>query len=620
MCGIFGLFDPGGRFPDKAMKWCATASERLSHRGPDGAGQVERLGGRCLLGHTRLSIIDLATGAQPLCNEDGSVWVTFNGEIYNYLELRTQLVAAGHRFRTQSDTEVLVHLYEEWGERLVDHLNGMYAFAILDERRERLFMARDRFGEKPLYYAASPNGQAVAFASELKALLPLDFVDASLDVAAIAQFLVGGVIPAPRTHIAGIRKLKAGEALSFDRSTGMRTWMHWSPIGAVGGAKLRAEQSLEALAAEARTLITDSVRLRLRSDVPVGAFLSGGIDSTLVAASMRELLPAGKISTYCASFDDPELDEAPYARLIARHIESEHHEVRFSSSEAVLVLEELIDHFDEPFGDVSMLPTWAVCREARRTNKVMLSGDGGDELFAGYASHYGYHRWQALRRRPLCNMLARVLSSHWGTHWRGRGLLGFLRSSDRDLLMGGLNLRNASEAFSLDVRSLAWLGLREYEEGIVRHLRLPFPESLVERHVMDYLPEQVLVKVDRASMKVGLENRAPFLDSRLFEFARSFPVERNFMRGQGKAVLRLALPDWVPEAIRWRAKRGFRPPLTAWLRNELKPKLEASLNSPGRLAGIVDLDRPRRLFKEHLEGADHSDVLFRWLVLVRRCA
>ena len=580
------------------------------------------MGGRCLLGHSRLAIIDLEGGAQPIGNEDETIWVVLNGEIYNYVELRQELIAKGHRFRTHSDTEVLVHLYEEKGESLLDDLDGMFALAIVDEKKERLFLARDRFGEKPLYYASLNEGRRLVFASEMKAIVAFPGLDNHLDVPAIAQFLAVGYVPAPRTHYRAVRKLRAGEALSFspsgrDTDAHLRRWRYWRPRIELNGAKPPThEDAVE----EVRARVLESVRLRLRSDVPIGAFLSGGVDSTCIAAAIRELQPGIKFNTFCASFDNPQLDEAPYARMVAKHLGTDHHEVHFSSDDLLPIFDALIDHYDEPFGDVSMFPTFAVCRAAREVCKVMLSGDGGDECFGGYSEMFGYYRWHGLRRTPGINAAARGLRQFWGKSWRGAGWLGFLSKSDWELLHTWDRGNVISSYFTPDYRSAAETGLLELEASAREHERLPYPLSAFEATASSYLPEQIMVKVDRASMRASLECRAPFLNPELMQFATNLPLDYHFRAGLGKALLRDALPAWVPPEIRWRQKRGFTPPLCHWLRAELKSEMENSLDGGmGELRTLLDPSPAKELFRQHLAGSDHSNALFRWLVLTRRC-
>lgn len=627
MCGIYGIFDPNAPLGDSWLSWTQRAQKLLSHRGPDGHGCRMLFDGRCFLGHNRLAIIDLEGGAQPLANEDQSVWVVCNGEIYNYVELRELLIARGHHFRTQSDCEVLVHLFEDKGRDMLSDLEGMFAFALFDARRGELLLARDRFGEKPLYWASLPGG-GLAFASEMKALLALPGFDRRLDIAAIAQFLAMRYVPAPRTHIQQIRKLRAGEAISLKRGTDIVRSQFWTPELPSTGSEHAptAEEAVEGV----RKRLRQAVRIRLRSDVPVGTFLSGGIDSTAIVCAVRELLPAGRFSTFCASFDDKQLDETPFARVIARHVDSDHHEVHFSSQELLPLFDALIDHYDEPFADVSMFPTFAVCRAARQQCKVMLSGDGGDECFAGYRQFFSYYRWHGLRRMKGVNRFAKTALRHFKNGWRGSGLLNFLRQDDWQLLSAGYTQTPILEWFLPPYREEAQVGLAELEAADRHHARLAYPLSAMEATLSGYLPEQILVKVDRASMYSALECRAPFLDSALFQFVTGLPLRYHFSRGQasnwpasnlqGKALLRKALPVWVPSEIRWRDKHGFTPPLATWLRTDLRERMETCLAQyPMALQGVLDPTPARHLFEQHLAGADSSDQLFRWMVLIRRC-
>ncbi len=615
MCGIYGVYDDA-RGVGQYQLWSEEASRRLQHRGPDGSACLALMGGRCLLGHRRLAIIDLEGGAQPIGNEDETVWVILNGEIYNYIEIRERLIASGHRFRTQSDTEVLVHLYEDKGHSLLDDLDGMFAFAIVDEKAKELFMARDRYGEKPLYYVPLDEGRGVAFASEMKALFPFPGLNTHLDVPAIAQFLALGYVPAPRTHLQGVRKLMAGEAIFLAAGSELRTWRYWRPRIELGANPPSREEAVESV----RARVLQSVRLRLRSDVPVGAFLSGGVDSTFIASAIRELEPAAKFSTFCASFDDPQLDESPYARLVAEHLGTDHHEVHFSSGDLFTIFDELIDHYDEPFGDASMFPTFAVCRAARLVCKVMLSGDGGDECFGGYTEMFGYHRWHGLRRTVLAGSAAKRLGRLWKRNWRGVGWLAFLSKDDWELLYPAERRRAVTEYFLPDHRNSAEYGLRELEVQALEHARLAYPLSAFEGTASSYLPEQIMVKVDRASMRASLECRAPFLNSELMSFATGLPLRYHFKAGMGKAILRDALPAWVPPEIRCRPKRGFTPPLCQWLRDELREEVERSLDgNRGELQHVLTPSPAKELFRQHLAGSDHSNSLFRWLVLSRRC-
>lgn len=612
MCGIFGYL--GNEATSQPIRdWAESARRTLLHRGPDGSEVQEFLDGQCILGHTRLSVIDLKTGAQPLCNEEGSVWITFNGEIYNYVELRDELKSR-HNFKTHSDTEVLVHLYEEKGERMVDDLVGMFAFAILDIKKRSLFLARDRFGEKPLYYTALPDG-SWAFASELKALRALPGIDLAPDWAAIAQYLALGYVPAPRTHVIGIRKLRASESVVLTAGQAEKAQRYWHIQ--FSGTDTRPASTL---VDEFRGRFLDAVRLRLRSDVPLGAFLSGGIDSTLVVMAMRELLPASEMRTFCAGFDDALLDERPYAREIAGLIGSKHREITLREEDLARDLFRLVDHYDEPFADYSNLPTYAVCKKAREEVTVILSGDGADEFFGGYGRYYQYSNWHGVRKAPGINLLAASLSRFWPKGKSGSGVLQFLSRSDDKFLQSYGDFDFARDFFRSEFREQCDEGLAELANILAAHAARRYPLSLMEAQACDLmLPEQLMVKVDRASMKSALETRAPFLDHRLTEFAARIAPETNFRSGLGKLLLREALPKKVPDRIRWRSKRGFTPPLATWFRTVLREQMRDCLQripEPLRDATTPELLRP--YFDAHMSSKeDYQDILFRWMALVR---
>jgi asparagine synthase (glutamine-hydrolysing) len=619
MCGIYGIFRSSARLSEVEVAWLSRAEEALRHRGPDGHRRLNLLEGRCALGHDRLSIIDLAGGAQPLSNEDGTVWIVCNGEIYNYIELRQGLLARGHRFATQSDCEVLVHLYEEKGPALLEDLEGMFAFAIVDTRNESIFLARDRFGEKPLYWAELQEG-GIAFASEMKALRELPGVDRRVDVAALAQFLALRYIPAPRTHWQGIRKLRAGEQIVLRCGESVQPSSYWHLRFSDRDSAERAGDPplpVEDAPRELWQRLVASVRLRLRSDVPVGAFLSGGIDSTAIAYATRQLMPSTKFHTFCAAFEDTQLNEAPYARRIAERLGTEHEEVKFSTPELLENLDSLVTHFDEPFADASMLPTFAVCRAARRSCTVMLSGDGGDEFLGGYREFFRYSGWNRLRRFPGVNQAAGAVRKPW-TLRRGAGLLEFLSRDDQALLAASLPVDEVLALFHPGHHASAQRGIEELLLALGDHARLPFPVSIMESTATSYLPEQILVKVDRASMASAQECRAPFLDRGLVEFLLRLPESYHFADGQGKVLLRTALPAGVPDDIRWREKQGFTPPLAAWMRSSLKEKMREALDTCRQQLGeILDLDPIQYKLEQHWAGADHSDELFRWFALSR---
>jgi asparagine synthase (glutamine-hydrolysing) len=612
MCGIFGFFNPTRELSYEVDGWAEAMALSLHHRGPDGSGITRKLNNRCLLGHTRLSIIDLEHGDQPMCNHDGSVCVTFNGEIYNYLEIKADLIKKGYSFKTTSDTEVLVYLYEAYGEKLVDHLNGMFAFAIVDEKKNKIVLARDRFGEKPLYYAWIHGGTTLVFASELKTLLLLPEVDKSIDHAGLAQYLAMNYIPAPRTHLKGIKKLQPAECLVLHDRSALHAHQYWH-VSFTGERRDKPEILID----EFKTILNDAVKLRLRSDVPVGAFLSGGIDSSLIVSAIKEVAPDIALKTYCATFDDDLLNEGPYAKLMADHLGFQHTEINVDSKRMLATFDMLIEHFDEPFGDPSMFPTYAVSHAARQDLKVMLSGDGADEIFGGYSHWYTYYAWNKYREIRVVQQLAHALKPHY--HWRGKGVLDFLGKDDWSLAFNHTAWDFSLGLFSPEHKDEATEGMLEIRDRTRQHISSTFPLGSMQSSLTEfYLPEQILVKVDRASMKNSLESRAPFLDYRLVEFAAKIHPDRHFHKRMGKALLRKALPRWVPDEIRWRKKRGFTPPMYTWLKQELKHEMQAALCASSEINNILSVTSLKHKFGEHLKGVDHTGVLFRWLMLYKQ--
>jgi asparagine synthase (glutamine-hydrolysing) len=617
MCGIYGVFQPSERLSGDIDAWDLCAQRLLSRRGPDDRSSLRLLDSSVLLGHTRLSIIDLTGGLQPLANEDETVWVVFNGEIYNYLELRKVLCDSQHQFRSLTDTEVLVHLYEEKGDELLADLEGMFAFAILDEKRRRLLLARDRFGEKPLYWTLRNGGKGIAFASEMKVILALPGIGREIDVAAVSQYFALGYIPAPRTHIRGINKLCAGEALTMTLDGSLRTFRYWRPSIPNRPPNQRSDSELTQHLWE---LLKDSVRLRLRSDVPVGAFLSGGIDSTMIVAAIREVEPTRSLTTFCASFNDDALDESRYASSVAKVAGTDHREIQISEKELVSCFDELLAYYDEPFADAAMFPTFAICRAARQECKVLLSGDGGDEIFGGYHHYYRYFGWRHLRKVPGVRKAAGILGTVWPSGRSGAGLLQFMVSDPRRPELSNV-MGDVTSLFTEPYRMEARSGLLELADRLQAQSIGPHPYSLMARDVSSYLPEQLLVKVDRASMRASLECRAPMLDTRVWEFSTSVPPARHFRNGQGKALLRAALPKWIPTEIRTRPKQGFAPPLATWFREKLKSSLEISITHPGlSVEEMVHTRNIQRLFTLHMNGFDKSIALFRWLAFQRAVA
>jgi asparagine synthase (glutamine-hydrolysing) len=580
--------------------------DRIRHRGPDDDGYYTAPG--IALGMRRLSIIDVAGGRQPIQNESRDVTIVFNGEIYNHRVLRAGLIARGHQYRTRSDTETIVHLYEERGDAVVDELRGMFAFAIWDTRRQRLLLARDRLGIKPLYYRETPDG--IAFGSELQCLSALPGFSRELDADAVAWYLALGYVPDPRCVFRGVRKLPPGHVLTWDRDRGVNVSRYWTPVRAE-----RTGLTERDAVAELRRLIEESVAIHLESEVPLGAFLSGGLDSSTVVAAMCKLA-AGRVQTFSIGFDEEEFNEAPYAAEVARVLGTQHTEliVRPDADELV---DGVLTGFDEPFADSSALPTYLVSELARRTVTVALSGDGGDELFGGYTRYrqtIDRGTLPGLLRAPL-GALARLLPH--GAYGRNR-LIDAARSQR------GRYTATVASPLAIAEGGVAAAGVAEGMPPFERYLDAPFDASdgrdfMTQMTLVDmltYLPGDILTKVDRTTMKVSLEARVPLLDHVLAEFAVSLPSALKLRDGCGKWILRRAAEGLVPPAALRPGKRGFSVPLAGWFRGPLRHRLEALTRPGSRLDPWIDRSALERVVAEHLRARrDHSHVLWRLAVL-----
>jgi asparagine synthase (glutamine-hydrolysing) len=588
---------------DDLRRMCAA----LSHRGPNDEGLYMAPG--VGLGMRRLSIIDLATGRQPVHNEDKTVWAVFNGEIYNFQELRRDLEGRGHSFYTGTDTEVIVHLYEERGARCVDALRGMFAFAVWDERAQSLLLARDRVGIKPLYYCET--GGRLAFASELKALLELPEIERELNWTALGHMFAFLTTPSADSIVRGVRKLEPATVLTA-RATGVRLSRYWD---------LRWEpdyQRSEAdFAQELREQLEESVRLHLVSDVPLGAFLSGGIDSTSVVATMARLSPR-PVKTFSIGFAEEEYDELEYARLAARTFGTEHHELVLEP-DALSVIEEVAWHLDEPFGDPSAIPTYMVSKLAAEHVTVVLSGDGGDELFAGYDRY----RVEARERRRdwLPAGLRRAvgaLADRAPEEMKGRNFLRHLSLDGPSRYLDAASffkLEEQRELFSPDVYSLVaaddpWRQATAYLARRDRH----WLSSLQHLDIHRYLPLDILAKVDRMSMAHSIEARVPLLDHKLIEFAATIPAELKLRRGNGKYIFKRALRGLVPAPILERPKRGFAIPLGRWFRGRLNDFVrDLLLSERARRRGVINPEYVEKLLKRNEGGRDLDFQL--WMLI-----
>lgn len=622
MCGISGIFSYANAEP-VSEQLLQRMTRTLVHRGPDDEGFLVDNGSPrpAGLGHRRLSIIDLSTGRQPIFNEDRSVAVVFNGEIYNYIELREGLESRGHSFRTSSDTETIVHLYEEEGESCVRRLRGMFAFAVWDSANCRMLLARDRLGKKPLYY--SDSGGALVFGSELKAVIEHPGVGREIDPHAAVDYFTCQFIPAPGTIFRSVRKLPAGHILIADPG-GVRVRKYWDLD--FGRQEERSEDEwCDLLIEELRR----SVGLRLISDVPLGAFLSGGLDSTVVTAMMA-WLSGGAVITATAGFGLAPYDETAQAREVASLLGTDHHEC-IVEPEAAGVIERLTHHFDEPFGDSSAIPQFLVSQAARRHVKVALSGDGGDENFAGYRRHLFDAAENRVRgvvpgfaRRPLFAALASVYPK---ADWLPRPLRAKTTFQNLSLdpaeayfnsVYGGM-ARHRGRLLSRDFTT----SLQGYDpfEAFLAHYRNSGGSDPLDRalyaDIKTYLADDILAKVDRASMAVSLEVRSPLLDHRFVELAASIPPRLKLKGGKGKHIFRKAAGRLLPAPLIERPKKGFVVPIREWLREELRQMARETIFDGALDDGMLDRLYLEKLWRGHQSGlSDHSRPL--WAVLAFR--
>ncbi len=616
MCAIAGIVAHQGELPGIEV-----LGQAQRHRGPDAKGTWSD--GICTLGHQRLAIIDLSeAGRQPLSNEDGTVWITFNGEIYNFQTLRRELEDAGHRFRTRTDTEVIVHAYEQWGAGCVRRLRGMFAFGLWDQRRRRLLLARDRVGKKPLFYAQA--GNRFLFASELQGLLADDQIPRETNYEAMDAYLTYGYIPAPHTAFRRIFKLPPAHWLTLDWNEGepgIHIERYWSLVY-TPKLTLGEDAAREIL----REKLTEAVRLRMVSDVPLGAFLSGGIDSSIVVGLMAQLSGA-RVKTFSIGFEDAAYDETAHARRIAEKWHTDHHEFIVQPN-ALEILPKLVRHFGEPYADSSAIPTFAVSQLTRQHVTVALNGDGGDESFAGYERYLGHQLAERVNTLPGVTAAARVLSQ-------------FIPES----LSHKSRVRSAQRFFSvaaapMTARHTRWVGYFDsaaksqlYSRAFLQQLHgardgwlgtlfqevatLDPVDAAMAVDVRSYLPFDLLVKVDITSMANSLEARSPFLDHEVMEFAARLPVHLKMRGGQLKSLLKRTFADLLPPANVQRRKMGFGVPLDAWLRGELRELVSDTLLSTRALQrGYFQPAALTRLLREHWQGtADHSFKLWNLLML-----
>ncbi len=623
MCGICGIFNTA-LDPLSNGERIERMSERLRHRGPDSHGEFGLP--YLALAVRRLSIIDLETGEQPLRNEAGDVTVVFNGEIYNYREIRRQLEERGHRFRGQSDGEVIAHLYEQHGLDFSKELNGMFAIALWDESRKRLVLARDRAGEKPLYYWLANHH--LVFASEIKAILEYPETRREVDPEAIPEYLFYGYVPSPRTIFSHIKRLPAGHWMLVEGGE-VRIEPYWRLKDHVRRRETPVQkQDQPELVRELRERLREAVLSRLVSDVPLGLFLSGGIDSSTLAALMSELAP-GKVNTFSVAFREKSFNEEAYAQLVSRYFHTRHHVLIADERALCDGLHAVAERLDEPLADPAVVPTFLLSRFARPSITVALSGEGSDEIFGGYPTYLGtqlaryYLRLPRFLRRHFLERLSPFLPVSSSAVPIGLFFRRFLSCAERiaaerhQIWFGMFSPHELDEVLANGKSKYSPATLFVPVRNAIEDA--PCENGLAETLYLDfclYLADDLLVKVDRASMACSLEVRTPFLDHRLIEFAAGLPVSLKVRHFQLKYLLKKAVEAWLPRKIVYRQKRGFSVPISRLLRQELRPLLEEKL-SAGRLKreGFFDPAVVRRLIEEHGHGkADHRKAL--WTLLM----
>ncbi len=625
MCGIVGfLTSKATDIPDYEM--LRKMRDVLIHRGPDDAGEyirpIDQRGPFIFFGHRRLSIIDLGTGHQPLSNEDGTVWVVFNGEIYNFGELRGELKGRGHQFRTQSDTEVIAHAYEEYKENCFKHFNGMFAIGIWDERENRLLLARDRLGKKPLYY--SLLNETFIFASELKAIMAYPSFPRKVDPVSLMKYLFFEFIPCPHTIFKDARKIPAASYLIWDKK-GIEVKQYWSPFDAKRGEEHLSEAEAEFRMME---LLKESVKRRLISDVPLGVFLSGGIDSSAITALAQKEVP-GRIKTFSIGFEDPSFDESRYASLASEYIGTEHYEQMMTPTDLLNIVPTLPDILDEPMADASILPTYLLSKFTRGHVTVALGGDGGDELFAGYPTYLAHKFAHQYKRflgtfHPIISHAANLLpvsDKNISFDFKVKRFLSGINHPDgirNSVWLGSFPLSEIQKAISPEL--YAQFNENQLIEEILLHENeYPYDDRLTKLQYLDlklYLQESILAKVDRASMACSLEVRAPFLDHELVEFVMSLPSTLKLKGLTSKYILKKALKNYIPDEIIHRKKKGFGVPIAKWAKGELKELFE-DLLLPSRIKGegFLDSKSTSRLLQDHLSNKkDNRKQL--WTLLV----
>lgn len=608
MCGITGIIDIREyREPDRAL--LRKMNDSQTHRGPDADGEFFELG--VAMGHRRLSIIDLATGQQPLFNEDGSVVVVFNGEVYNYQELIPELQHSGHVFHSRSDTEVIVHAWEQWGEKCVERFRGMFAFVLWDRNKQTVFLARDRLGVKPLYYALLADGH-LAFGSELKALMQIPQLDRAIDPCAVEEYFALGYVAEPRSIYKSVSKLSPGHTLTIRRGKPVPSPAEYWDI------RFTLNNSLSVVDAchELESRLRESIRLRMIAEVPLGAFLSGGVDSSAVVATMAGLSPE-PVNTCSISFDDPAFDESKYALQVANRYHTKHH-VETVKSDDFDLIDELAGIYDEPYADSSAIPTYRVCQLARKHVTVALSGDGGDEGFAGYRRYRMHLMEERLRssmplslRRPIFGTLGCLYpKADWAPRvFRAKSTFQALSRDSVEAYLHGVSIIRQPMRTSLFSKPFKReLGGYQADEVFRRHAaRAGTDDPLALIQYLDlktYLVGDINTKVDRASMAHSLEVREPLMDHPLIEWLATLPTSMKVRGNEGKYLLKKAMEPHLPHDILYRSKMGFAVPLARWFRGPLRERIkDAILGSTLAESGLFDQRVLRHLLEAHQNGS-----------------
>jgi asparagine synthase (glutamine-hydrolysing) len=623
MCGICGIIEFDGLHP-KNVDLTRKMADQLTHRGPDNAGYYHD--NHCSFGFRRLSIIDLNTGDQPIRNEDGSVWIVFNGEIYNYRELRSQLEVKGYRFSTQTDTETIIHAYEEYGVDCLQYLDGMFAFAIWDAKQRKLFLARDRFGKKPLYYYLTRN--SILFASELKALLQSPQVPRDIDLKSLDEYLTYHYVPAPHTILRDVCKLSPAHYLvvsSDNPEPIIRAYWQLEYQPKLDLSKNEAAQLI-------RSTMSNAVRARMISDVPLGALLSGGVDSSIVVGLMAEA-SSHPVKTFSIGFEEEAYDELEYARMIAKRFKTDHHEY-IVHPEAASIIPKVVRFLDEPMADASAIPTYYVAQMARQHVTVVLNGDGADEIFGGYTRYSATQKLRQLSRIPrwlIRGLLKPILDSwpeslNYGRiRQRGQTFVEVSPLTFSEHYLRQCTTFSYPQRESLYLPEIADLIKKSNHSSSEDYLLSMFHpdgglgsvDQMLRADILAYLPGDLLVKMDRMCMANSLEGRSPFLDYHLAELVGQLPGTYKHQGNRGKIILKQAFADLLPEEIRTRKKQGFGVPLESWFHNELRDMTWDILRSRRMIErGIFDIKTIKDLLEQHQNGQrDCSQQIWTLLVL-----